>query len=67
MATAEAPRISVEEARRKMASGEALLICAYPDEAKCEGNRLAGSITLSELGARLPTLGKDQELIFYCA
>jgi hypothetical protein len=64
---AEVPRIGVEEARHKVAAGEALLVCAYPDEAKCNRMRLEGSITLSELQSRLPSFAKDQEIIFYCA
>ena len=42
-------------------------VCAYVDEAKCSRMRLDGSITLSELSARLPSLPRDQEIIFYCA
>jgi hypothetical protein len=65
--TSDVPRIDVEEARRKVESGRALLVCAYEDEAKCHSIRLAGGLTLSELQARLPSLPRDQELIFYCA
>ena len=63
----DVPRIDVDEARRKVAGGEALLVCGYEDEGKCARIRLEGSITLSELQARLPSLPKEQELIFYCA
>jgi len=61
------PRIDVEEARHKVAAGQALLVCAYEDESKCGRMRLESSITLSELQARLPSLRRDHELIFYCA
>jgi len=64
---AEVPRISVEEARRQVAAGEALLICAYEDDAKCSRMKLEGSINLSDLQSRLPSLPKNQEIIFYCA
>jgi len=64
---ADAPRIGVEEARRKVSSGEALLVCAYGDEAKCGSIRLEGSTTLTELQSRLGSLPKDREIIFYCA
>jgi len=63
----EAPRISVEEAHRKTNAGEALLICAYEDESRCEPIHLEGSITMSDLNQRLPRLPKEQQLIFYCA
>ena len=61
------PRIDVEEARRKVATGEALLVCAYGDDVKCKQLELEGSITLSELESRLPSLPKGTEIIFYCA
>jgi hypothetical protein len=61
------PRIDVAEARRKVEAGHALLVCAYDDEAKCGRMKLAGSLTLAEMRARLPSLPKSQELIFYCA
>jgi hypothetical protein len=64
---ADVPRTGVEEARRKAAAGEALLVCAYPDEMKCNKMRLQGSMTLPELEARVPSLPRDQEIIFYCA
>lgn len=62
----EAKRITPAEARRKAQSGEALLVCAYESEELCRRMRLEGSISLGELQARLPGLGKDQEIIFYC-
>jgi hypothetical protein len=63
----EAPRIGVEEARGNVTAGEALLVCAYADEAQCNRMKLEGSITLSELQSRQPSLSKDQAIIFYCA
>jgi hypothetical protein len=64
---ADVPRISVEEARRKAAAGQALLVCAYPDDVKCSRVKLEGSITLADLQARLRSVSRDQELIFFCA
>jgi hypothetical protein len=68
MSTITAPRIDVHEARREVMSGEALLVCAYEDEddARCAQIPLEGSITFSELEARLPSLRKDTGIIFYC-
>ena len=62
----EIPRTSVEDARRDVAAGRALLVCAYDDE-RCRQVALEGSIPLSALTARSATLPKDQPLIFYCA
>jgi hypothetical protein len=63
---AEIERISVVDARRKMQASQALLICAYPDEAKFKAARLDGAISLASFEARVATLPKGQEIIFYC-
>jgi rhodanese-related sulfurtransferase len=60
-------RISAEDARRKVQGGEALLVCAYDDEAKCGSMKLEGALTLREFRGTLPSLPKDREIIFYCA
>jgi rhodanese-related sulfurtransferase len=60
-------RIGALEARERVESGQALLVCAYEEEGKCRRNRLGASITLAELRERDGTLPVDQELIFYCA
>jgi hypothetical protein len=67
MDTTAVPRIAVDEARRRVLAGDALLVCAYQDEAKCARMKLDGSITVAQLESRLPRLGRDRELIFYCA
>ena len=71
MATVEsagrAERVRAEEARRRVAEGRALLVCAYEDETKCQRMRLDGALTLRELQERLATLPRSQEIIFYCA
>jgi hypothetical protein len=64
MMTDDIPRINVDEARRDVESGRALLVCGYQDETKCRSMRLAGSLTLSDLAAR--DVPRDRELIFYC-
>jgi len=60
-------RISVEEARHKVNSGAALLVCAYDDDEKFNNNHLQGAISLGEFKAKLPSLSTAQEMIFYCA
>lgn len=64
---ADASRIGVEEARRKVTAGEALLVCAYDDEEKCRKINLQGSINMAQFTSRVGTLPKNQEVIFYCA
>jgi hypothetical protein len=60
-------RISVEDARRKVQANQALLVCAYEDEAKCRMVNLEGSISLTRFQARAGSLPKTQEIIFFCA
>jgi len=64
---AEITRVSVEEARRKTTAGQALLVCAYDDEAKCRKFNLDGSVSLTSLEAKAASLPKNKEIIFYCA
>lgn len=58
-------RVSPQYAHQAVASGGALLVCAYPDQEVCDKVMLQGAISLKELEARLPELKKDQEIIFY--
>jgi hypothetical protein len=60
-------RISVQEARERARSGQALLVCAYEQEEKCNQVALDGSISLTQFQQRLSSLPKEQELIFFCA
>lgn len=64
---AEPIRVSPEEARRKATSRTALLVCAYDDDEKFKVVHLEGAISLNEFKSKLPSLAKDQEIIFYCA
>jgi hypothetical protein len=64
---ADIERIDVKKAHEKAAANQALLVCAYEDESKCRMLNLDGSISLSSLQSRLPSLPKTQEIIFYCA
>jgi hypothetical protein len=60
---AEIERISVEQAHAK--ANQALLVCAYEDEAKCRMLNLSGSISLVSFQSRVASLPKTQEIIFY--
>ena len=62
----EIERIGVEGARIKTESGDAILVCSYDDET-CKEILLEGAILLSEFKSRLPSLSKNQEIIFYCS
>ncbi|MGC1455011.1 MAG: ArsR family transcriptional regulator [Nitrospirota bacterium] len=61
----EPVRISPEEAKKKILSNEAILVCAYEDEEKFRKMHLEGAISLIEFKNRAPLLSKEQEIIFY--
>ena len=58
-------RIPAEEARKKVTSSEAILVCAYEDEGKFRKMHLQDAISLQNFKTRLPALSKEQEIIFY--
>jgi hypothetical protein len=64
-AAAEPARISPAEAYQKVKAGTALLVCAYPDDETFRKMQLEGAISFKEFESRLPSLKKDQEIIFY--
>jgi hypothetical protein len=66
-AMADVSRIPVEEAHRKVTAGQALLVCAYDDETKCNKIKLEGAIPLKSFESTVSTLPKTQEIVFYCA
>ncbi len=65
LAHAEPVRISPAEAREKVLSGKALLVCAYEDGEKFMKMKLDGAISFQEFRSRIETLSKEQEIIFY--
>lgn len=59
-------RLAANQARALTERGDAWLVCAYDDHAKCERNRLEGAITLDELRARTADgANAGATLIFY--
>ena len=62
---ADIQRISVQEAHAKTKANQALLVCAYEDEAKCRMLNLEGSISFASFKSRAQSLPKSQEIIFY--
>lgn len=61
------PRISPTEAFSRVKTGQSLLVCAYASDEHCKTMHLAGALLQSAFLAEVPTLPKDQEIIFYCA
>jgi hypothetical protein len=62
---ADIQRISAQQAHTKTKANQALLVCAYEDEAKCRMLNLDGSISFTSLQSRAASLSKTQEIIFY--
>ncbi len=62
----EPERITAEEVYKKLKTGATLLVCAYDDEDKFRSMHLEGAISLSIFKSKLPSLPKDQEIVFYC-
>jgi hypothetical protein len=60
-------RISADQARRKVESGRALLVCAYDDEEKWRKFMFEGALNLKQLEARLSSLPEGVDILFYCA
>jgi hypothetical protein len=61
----EPERITAEEVQKNLKMGKILLVCAYEDEAKFEKMHLQGAISFKEFKSKLPSLPKDQEIVFY--
>jgi len=64
---AEPKRVTSDEIYQRLKSGAVLLVCAYEDDAKFKRLQLQGAISLNEFKSRLPSLAKNQEIVFYCA
>lgn len=61
-------RVTPKEVRRKQSSGpELLLVCAYDTEERFREMELEGAISWPSLKAKLPSVAKDREVVFYCA
>ena len=62
---ADIQRISVQQAHSKTKANQALLVCAYEDEAKCRMLNLEGSTPFASFKSQVSSLPKSQEIIFY--
>lgn len=62
----EPKRVAAAEVYDKLKSGKALLVCAYEDEEKYRKLQLEGAISFNTFKSKLPSISKDQEIVFYC-
>jgi hypothetical protein len=61
-ASAVSPRVVRQQLQ---AGGLTLLVCAYEDDAAFARMKLEGAISFSEFQTRLPSLEKNQPIVFY--
>jgi hypothetical protein len=65
---AEGARIEPSEVLNRQSSGRRLwLVCAYDDEAKCAQLKIDHALTLSQFASKVPSLSRNEEIVFYCA
>ena len=60
-------RVTPQDIFDKVQSGEVMLVCAYDSEDKFRQVHLEGAISLGEFKAKEDELGKNKEIVFYCA
>jgi hypothetical protein len=61
----EAKRATPKEVYEQLKSGKILLVCAYEDHEKFKQMHLERAISLNEFKSKLPSLPKDQAIVFY--
>ena len=61
------PRVTPQEVHPRVLTGEALLVCAYEDDARFRAQHLAGAISYNAFIANLAGISRSRELVFYCA
>jgi hypothetical protein len=65
---ADVPRVEPSEVMKKQGSGRKMwMVCAYDDEAKCTQLRIDSALTMSQFTAQVPSLSREEEIVFYCA
>ncbi|MFB3886908.1 MAG: ArsR family transcriptional regulator [Thermodesulfobacteriota bacterium] len=61
----EPERVTAKEIYDQLREGRVLLVCAYEDDSKFKMMHLQGGISFDEFKSKLPSVPKDQEIIFY--
>jgi len=59
-------RISPAEVYQKVTKADAVLVCAFKQEAMCKSIWIEGAVSLNQFEAGLSRIKKDQAIIFYC-
>jgi len=58
-------RVSPADVYEKVQTGEALLVCAYPDDEKFAKNNLKGAISLKQFETMAKDAGQSKLIVFY--
>jgi hypothetical protein len=58
-------RVSAQDVRSKVQSGQALLVCAYESDVKFRQMALDGAISYNEFERRKASLPRDRDIVFY--
>ena len=62
----EAPGITPEDVRSQLSAGDPpLLVCSYGSDIAFQKYNLEGAISAKEFKEKLPTLSKEQKIVFY--
>ena len=67
MKRSDVSRVSPDETRSRLQAGQAMLVCGYEADEKFRSVQLEGAVSYNRFLELLPAVGRDQELIFYCA
>jgi rhodanese-related sulfurtransferase len=59
-------RVTAQEAREKVKSSDALLVCAFMEDEKFRKMQLEDATSYSEFKKKVASIPKDKEIIFYC-
>lgn len=59
-------RMPPAEVYKKLTTGDAVLVCAYKQEAMCKPIWIEGAVSLNQFETGLSGIKKDQAIIFYC-
>ncbi len=57
--------VTPKDIYEKVQTGEALLVCAYPDDEKFAKNHLKGAISLKDFEAQIKDAGQSKLIVFY--
>lgn len=58
--------VNPREINCRVSMGDAILVCAYPDDRDFKNNRLKKALSFQDFASRMHSLSKKKEIVFYC-